>query len=61
MLCPNEGRVFKQTVNGKWVHLLCVIWVLETHVANEVFMEPVTRVKKINQTTLKVGQSENLR
>ena len=61
MLCSNEGGAFKQTVNGKWVHLLCVIWVLETCVANEVFMEPVTRVEKINQTMLKVGQSENLR
>ena len=61
MLCPNEGGAFKQTVNGKWVHLLCAIWVPETRVANEVFMEPVTGVEKINQTTLKVGQSENLR
>ena len=61
MLCPNEGRVFKQIVNGEWVHLLCAIWVPEPCVANEVFMEPVTRVEKINQTTLKVGQSENLR
>lgn len=42
MLCPNEGGAFKQTVHGEWVHLLCAIWVPETRVANEVFMEPIT-------------------
>ena len=54
MLCPNEGGAFKQTVNGEWVHLLCAIWVPETRVANEVFMEPVTGVEKINKQRWKL-------
>ncbi|KNZ74979.1 Peregrin [Termitomyces sp. J132] len=48
-LCPNEGGAFKQTVSGEWVHLLCAIWVPETRVANEVFMEPVTGIDKISK------------
>ncbi|GJE93817.1 bromodomain and PHD finger-containing protein [Phanerochaete sordida] len=47
ILCPNEGGAFKQTVHGEWVHLLCAIWVPETRVANDVFMEPVTGVERI--------------
>ncbi|EMD39343.1 hypothetical protein CERSUDRAFT_112983 [Gelatoporia subvermispora B] len=47
ILCPNEGGAFKQTVHGDWVHLLCAIWVPETRVANDVFMEPITGVDKI--------------
>lgn len=47
ILCPNEGGAFKQTVHGEWVHLLCAIWVPETRVANDVFMEPVTGVDRI--------------
>ncbi|TBU24142.1 hypothetical protein BD311DRAFT_702623 [Dichomitus squalens] len=49
ILCPNEGGAFKQTVSGDWVHLLCAIWVPETAVANEVFMEPITGVEKISK------------
>ncbi|KZT07202.1 uncharacterized protein LAESUDRAFT_698987 [Laetiporus sulphureus 93-53] len=49
VLCPNEGGAFKQTVHGDWVHLLCAIWVPETRVANEVFMEPITGIEKISK------------
>ncbi|KAI0091425.1 hypothetical protein BDY19DRAFT_930368 [Irpex rosettiformis] len=49
ILCPNEGGAFKQTVQGEWVHLLCAIWVPETRVANDVFMEPITGVDKISK------------
>ncbi|KAI0832027.1 hypothetical protein BC628DRAFT_1351253 [Trametes gibbosa] len=49
ILCPNEGGAFKQTVSGEWVHLLCAIWVPETTVANDVFMEPITGVEKISK------------
>ncbi|PCH36434.1 hypothetical protein WOLCODRAFT_134245 [Wolfiporia cocos MD-104 SS10] len=47
VLCPNEGGAFKQTVHGDWVHLLCAIWVPETRVANDVFMEPITGIERI--------------
>ncbi|KAL6297851.1 PHD-zinc-finger like domain-containing protein [Sparassis latifolia] len=49
ILCPNEGGAFKQTVHGDWVHLLCAIWVPETRVANDVFMEPITGVDRISK------------
>ncbi|KAF8638766.1 hypothetical protein AX17_001982 [Amanita inopinata Kibby_2008] len=54
VLCPNEGGAFKQTITGDWVHLLCAIWVPETRVANEVFMEPVTGVDKISKQRWKL-------
>ncbi|KIJ65462.1 hypothetical protein HYDPIDRAFT_88395 [Hydnomerulius pinastri MD-312] len=47
ILCPNEGGAFKQTVLGDWAHLLCAIWIPETRVSNEVFMEPITGSDKI--------------
>lgn len=47
ILCPNEGGAFKQTVFGDWSHLLCAIWIPETRVANDVFMEPITGSDKI--------------
>ncbi|KAI0726340.1 PHD-zinc-finger like domain-containing protein [Fomitopsis betulina] len=49
VLCPNEGGAFKQTVHGDWVHLLCAIWVPETRVANDVFMEPITGIDRISK------------
>ncbi|ESK83279.1 bromodomain and phd finger-containing protein 3 [Moniliophthora roreri MCA 2997] len=54
VLCPNEGGAFKQTVTGDWVHLLCAIWIPETRVANDVFMEPVTGVDKISKQRWKL-------
>ncbi|OSD04925.1 hypothetical protein PYCCODRAFT_1407209 [Trametes coccinea BRFM310] len=54
ILCPNEGGAFKQTVSGEWVHLLCAIWIPETTVANEVFMEPITGIEKISKQRWKL-------
>ncbi|EGN97037.1 hypothetical protein SERLA73DRAFT_58213 [Serpula lacrymans var. lacrymans S7.3] len=54
ILCPNEGGAFKQTVFGDWAHLLCAIWIPETRVANEVFMEPITGVDKISKQRWKL-------
>ncbi|TFK85272.1 hypothetical protein K466DRAFT_197390 [Polyporus arcularius HHB13444] len=54
ILCPNEGGAFKQTVSGEWVHLLCAIWIPETSVANEVFMEPITGVERISKQRWKL-------
>ncbi|KAI9513021.1 PHD-zinc-finger like domain-containing protein [Russula earlei] len=53
-LCPNEGGAFKQTVHGEWVHLLCAIWIPETRVANEVFMEPINGVERISKQRWKL-------
>ncbi|KZP17582.1 hypothetical protein FIBSPDRAFT_1046754 [Athelia psychrophila] len=54
VLCPNEGGAFKQTILGEWVHLLCAIWVPETRVANEVFMEPITGLEKVSKQRWKL-------
>ena len=53
-LCPNEGGAFKQTVQGEWVHLLCAIWIPETRVANDVFMEPITGADRISKQRWKL-------
>ncbi|KAJ7876249.1 hypothetical protein B0H13DRAFT_1893737 [Mycena leptocephala] len=47
--CPlrTRGGAFKQTTQGEWIHLLCAIWVPETRVSNDVFMEPIIGVEKI--------------
>ncbi|KIK56322.1 hypothetical protein GYMLUDRAFT_47090 [Collybiopsis luxurians FD-317 M1] len=54
ILCPNEGGAFKQTINGEWVHLLCAMWVPETRVANETFMEPVVGIEDISKQRWKL-------
>lgn len=54
MLCPNEGGAFKQTIHGEWLHLLCAIWIPETRVVNEVFMEPITGIERISKQRWKL-------
>ncbi|KAG5651329.1 hypothetical protein H0H81_009082 [Sphagnurus paluster] len=61
ILCPNEGGAFKQTVQGEWVHLLCAIWVPETRVLNEVFMEPVTGIDAISKQRWKLKEQQEAR
>ena len=39
---------------GEWVHLLCAIWVPETRVVNDVFMEPITGADKISKQRWKL-------
>lgn len=60
-LCPNEGGAFKQTTHGEWVHLLCAIWIPETRVANDVFMEPITGVERISKQRWKLVRCLNIR
>ncbi|KAF7309481.1 Bromodomain containing protein [Mycena indigotica] len=54
ILCPNEGGAFKQTTQGKWIHLLCAIWVPETRVSNDAFMEPIIGVNTIPKSRWKL-------
>ncbi|KAJ7808622.1 PHD-zinc-finger like domain-containing protein [Mycena leptocephala] len=54
ILCPNSGGAFKQTAHGEWIHLLCAIWVPETFVSNEVFMEPVIGIEDISKQRWKL-------
>ncbi|PWN18131.1 hypothetical protein BCV69DRAFT_253233, partial [Microstroma glucosiphilum] len=54
ILCPSEGGAFKQTTQGKWAHLLCGLWIPETSVSNQVYMEPIDSVEKIPKARWKL-------
>ncbi|CAI2350549.1 unnamed protein product [Caenorhabditis sp. 36 PRJEB53466] len=45
-LCPSHVGAFKRTQDGRWVHVLCVVWIDETHFGNSIFMEHVQGVDK---------------
>jgi bromodomain and PHD finger-containing protein 1 len=53
-LCPNQHGAFKQTDLGKWVHVVCAIWIPEVHFANTVFLEPIIGFENIDKARWKL-------
>ncbi|VDD90471.1 unnamed protein product [Enterobius vermicularis] len=46
VLCPSSHGAFKQTVDGRWAHVVCATWLNEVHFANNVFLEPIDGVEE---------------
>ncbi|KAL3989690.1 PHD-zinc-finger like domain family protein [Acanthocheilonema viteae] len=45
VLCPSSHGAFKQTVDSRWAHVVCALWLNEVHFANSVFMEPIDGIE----------------
>ncbi|OAF68631.1 Bromodomain and PHD finger-containing protein 1 [Intoshia linei] len=52
-LCPNTGGALKPTMDGRWMHVICVLWIPEFTFGNAVFFEPVVEAKKMSTKFIK--------
>ncbi|KAL1808010.1 hypothetical protein DCAR_0727409 [Daucus carota subsp. sativus] len=53
-LCPIIGGAMKPTVDGRWAHLACAIWIPETCLSDVKKMEPIDGLSRINKDRWKL-------
>ena len=46
-LCPVVGGAMKPTTCGRWVHVLCAMWIPETCIVDTARMEPVANLRAV--------------
>jgi len=47
VVCPNLLGAFKQTVDNKWCHVVCALWIPEISFQNPVFLEPIDGLRNV--------------
>uniref|UniRef100_A0A915E1U1 Uncharacterized protein n=1 Tax=Ditylenchus dipsaci TaxID=166011 RepID=A0A915E1U1_9BILA len=60
VLCPYTSGAFKQTSEGAWAHVICVLWLNEVHFANSVFLEPIEGVEFTLKRRCKLSVARSL-
>ncbi|XP_061962098.1 histone-lysine N-methyltransferase ATX2-like isoform X1 [Populus nigra] len=53
-LCPVIGGAMKPTMDGRWAHLACAIWIPETCLSDVKRMEPIDGLNRINKDRWKL-------
>eukprot|EP00736_Rhodelphis_marinus_P001400 Rmarinus@m.9367 len=46
-MCPEKGGPLKPSLDGRWAHVCCALWVPETHFQDALRMEPVGGIDEI--------------
>ncbi|KAG7259949.1 hypothetical protein CRUP_027015 [Coryphaenoides rupestris] len=47
LFCPNRGGALKRTVDNRWGHVACALWVPEVGFLDTVFIEPIDGVGNV--------------